>query len=73
MMELKEKLALLEETLDTEEGVLTPETVLDDLEEWDSIAALSLIVMLDEHFGKTISGNEIKALETVTDILNYME
>ena len=34
-MELKEKLALLEETLDIEEGTLTPETALDDLEEWD--------------------------------------
>lgn len=72
-MELKEKLALLEDTLDTEEGTLTPETVLDDLEEWDSIAALSLIVMLDEQFEKTISGDEIKALETVGDILSYMQ
>lgn len=72
-MELKEKLALLEETLDVEEGTLTSETALDDLEEWDSIAALSLIVMLDEQFEKTISGNEIKALRTVSDILNHMQ
>lgn len=72
-MELKEKLALLEEILDMDEGTLAPETTLDDLEEWDSIAALSLIVMLDEQFEKTISGNEIKALDTVGDILNYMQ
>ena len=72
-MELKEKLALLEETLDIEEGTLTPETALDDLEEWDSIAALSLIVMRDEQFEKTISGSEIKGLETIGDILSYMQ
>ncbi len=72
-MSLNEKLALLEETLDTEEGTLTPETVLDEVDEWDSIAALSLIVMLDEQFDKTISGTEIKALVTVQDILSYME
>ncbi len=31
-MELTKKLALLEETLDTDEGALNPETVLDDME-----------------------------------------
>lgn len=72
-MKLKEKLALLEETLDTEEGALLPETLLEDLDEWDSIAALSLIAMLDDNFERTITGDEIKALETVEDILSYME
>lgn len=72
-MELKKKLALIEETLDTNEGELTAETVLDDVDGWDSIAALSLIVMLDEHFGKTITGAQIKELSTVSDILAYMQ
>lgn len=71
-MELKEKLALIEEILDVEEGSLTPETLLADVDEWDSIAALSLIVMLDENFEKTVSGAQIKALESVNDILVYM-
>lgn len=31
-MELKEKLALIEEALDTQEGALAPETVLDEVE-----------------------------------------
>ncbi len=72
-MELKKKLALIEEALDTEEGVLTPETSLDGVEEWDSLTMLSLIAMLDDEFGKTISGKELKALKTVADILAYME
>lgn len=72
-MELREKLALIEEVLDVEEGSLSPETELADVDEWDSIAALSLIVMLDEKFEKTVSGAQIKALETVNDILAYME
>ena len=72
-MELKEKLALIEEVLDVEEGSLTPETLLADVDEWDSIAALSLIVMLDEQFEKTVSGAQIKALESINDILAYME
>ena len=72
-MELKEKLALIEEALDTQEGALAPETVLDEVEAWDSIAALSLIAMMDDNFGKTLSGSEIKALKTVGDILAHME
>lgn len=72
-MELTKKLALLEETLDTDEGTLKPETVLDSLESWDSLAMLSLIAVLDEEFNKTISGKELKALKTVADILAYME
>ena len=72
-MELTKKLALIEEALDVEEGSLKPETPLDDVEEWDSIAMLSLIAMLDDEFGKTISGKELKALKTVADILARME
>lgn len=72
-MELKQKLALIEEVLDTDEETLTPETDLSDLDGWDSIAGLSLIVMLDEHFNKTVTGKQIKAMKTVADILAYME
>lgn len=72
-MELTKKLALIEETLDTEEGVLKPETPLSEVESWDSIAMLSLIAMLDEEFDKTITGKELRALKTVADILAYME
>lgn len=72
-MELKEKLALIEDALDVDEGSLSPETALADVDEWDSIAALSLIVMLDEEFERTISGEQIKALVTIQDILSYME
>ena len=71
-MNLQEKLTLIEEVLDVAEGSLTPETLLAEVDEWDSIAALSLIVMLDEKFEKTVSGAQIKALESVKDILAYM-
>ena len=71
-MNLQEKLTLIEEVLDVVEGSLTPETLLAEVDEWDSIAALSLVVMLDEKFEKTVSGVQIKALASVNDILAYM-
>ena len=72
-MNLQEKLALIEEVLDVETGSLTPETLLAEVGEWDSIAALSLVVMLDEKFEKTVSGAQIKAMTSINDILAYME
>ena len=69
----KEKIALIEETLDLDEGTLTADTVLDDVDEYDSMAKLSLIVMMDDEFGKKLTGDVIKGLKTVGDILAVME
>ena len=72
-MNIKEKLSLIEEMLELEAGSLSPEDRLDKYEQWDSLAALSLIVLLDENFGKQISGEKIKGLKTINDILRIME
>lgn len=72
-MNNQEKLALIEETLEMDEGTLTPETVLADLGEYTSMAKLSLIVMFDDEFDKKVTGAEVKAFETVADIMALME
>lgn len=71
-MELSSKIELLEDMLELDAGSLTPEMALSDIEEWDSMAALSLIVLMDEEFGKTISGQDIKKLASIQDILDIM-
>ncbi len=68
----KEKLAMLEETFDVDEGTLSADMELDGIEEYDSMTKLSLIVMIEEEFGKKLSGTEIKEFKTVQDILNIM-
>ncbi len=72
-MNIKEKLALIEEALDVEENTLTVDTKLDDIDEWDSMSALSLIVMLDDEFDVVVTAGQIKALQTIEDIVKYME
>lgn len=71
-MEIKKKLNKLEEMLEIDENTLTLETELNSLDEWDSIAILSAIVMFDEEFGKTVKGTDLKACKTVADIVNLM-
>ena len=72
-MDVKEKLLLIEECMDLEEGTLKPESLLEEYDEWDSVTAISIIAMVDEHFHKTISGTQLKEAKTVSDILKLME
>ena len=72
-MNEKEKLALLEEIMELNEGTLSVDDVLEDYVEWDSITALSLIAVMDEKFHKTISGENIKNMKTVSDVLEEMK
>ncbi|MBD9403456.1 acyl carrier protein [Comamonas sp. CMM02] len=47
---------------------VTPETKLQSLPEWDSLAALGVIVMFDVEFGKAITGDDLKTCTTVADL-----
>jgi acyl carrier protein len=69
----EEKIALIEETLDIDSGSLSPETVLTSIAEYDSMAKLSLIVLCDETFSKKLSGEQIRAFNTVGDILAFLD
>ncbi len=71
-MTTEEKLALLEETLETDEGVLNLETSLDDVEEYDSMSKLGIIVMMEDEFGVKLTGDHFKSFKTVGDIIAMM-
>lgn len=72
-MTSEQKIKALEEILDLEEGTLSVNTNLKDLEEWDSVAFLSFIAMMDDEFGKTIKGSVVKEQKTVADLMALME
>ncbi len=72
-MTKEEKLELLAETLEAEADELLVDTVLSDLDCWDSMTKLSLIVMFDDEFGKKITSEDIKGFSTIGDILEAME
>ena len=68
----EEKIALLEDMLELDNGSLKPETELSCIDEYDSMAKLSLIVLMDDEFSKKLSGEQIRQFKTVQDILDYM-
>ena len=71
-MTQKEKIEALEELFEADAGVLKPETALDTLQ-WDSMAMLSLIALVNEKFGKRLSGVQLRELKTIQDIFAVME
>lgn len=72
-MTQEEKIALLENMLELDGGSLTPEIELTSIDEYDSMAKLSLIVLMDEECGKKLTGEQIREFKTVSDILNFMD
>ncbi|MEP7106914.1 MAG: acyl carrier protein [Ferruginibacter sp.] len=52
--------------------VLTPSTGKDDLEAWDSINHLNLIVELEDHYKVKFNIKEIESLNSVSDILSLL-
>ena len=72
-MSIEEKLAMLEEVLEMDEGELKADMVLADIDEYNSMAKLSLIVMMSDEFSKKLSNEQVKKFVTVQDILDYME
>lgn len=71
-MTQEEKIALLEDLLELDGGTLKPEMELNSIDEYDSMAKLSLIVLMDDEFGKRLTGEQIRAFKTVQDILDFM-
>ena len=72
-MSIEEKKELLADTFDMDVEDVDAEKVLADMEEWDSMTKLSLIVLCDDEFDKKITSDDIKKLVTIQDILNLME
>jgi len=51
---------------------VAPDTELRSLPEWDSLAALGVIVMFDVEYGKTITGDDLKNCTTLADLYKLL-
>ena len=71
-MTKEEKLALLDDMLELDPGTLKEEMELSAIDEYDSMAKLSLIVLMDEEFGMKLTGEKIREFKTIGDILSFM-
>ncbi|MBP5386466.1 MAG: acyl carrier protein [Prevotella sp.] len=57
---------------DTDVSEIKVDTEYQELEEWSSLTAMSLIAMAKTQFGKTITGREIRSCKTVGELYNLI-
>jgi acyl carrier protein len=72
-MSLEEKIGLIEELMDLDEGTLKEDSVLEEFEEWDSLSKLSIMAEVKKKFGKKLNVAQINDFKTVKDICDYMD
>ena len=72
-MTREEKIELIADILEVEPDEVQEDMVLEDFETWDSVAVLSVIAMMDEHFGKYPHASEIRSYIKVGDLMKNME
>lgn len=58
---------------ETDINVFTPQTKFKELEEWSSLIALSVILMVDEEYGITIERKDIENVGTIEELFNTIE
>lgn len=69
---MKEKIAVLEEIMEVDEGILQADTELETLDEWDSFTKLCVMAEVKKQKGVTIDPKELENCKTVSDVLKYL-
>lgn len=73
--EIFEKLnTIFTDVLDLDEDiVLTDNTCAEDIDEWDSLSHIQLVVAIEKAFGTKFTSNQIMNWSTVGDMVDCLE
>ena len=64
---------IFREELELDELTLTDETTADDVEEWDSLSHVQLVVALEKTFGIKFTSREILSWDNIGDLVDCIE
>jgi acyl carrier protein len=72
-IELEEFLEFLCEAVEDLERVnLGADTVLEKLEDWDSLARLGVISLAEERFNVRLEGQKLETCKTIAELMGYV-
>jgi acyl carrier protein len=60
--------AIFRKVLEDDSIVLTPETTAEDIDEWDSMNHIFLVVEIEKHFGVKFQAAEMEELKNVGEL-----
>ena len=61
------------EVLEVSAGTISPNDKFRDYEEWDSLALLSLMAMLEDEYNITIPRDSFQKINTVQELYNFIK
>lgn len=72
-MDIKDFIAAFAELFDeTDISEIHADTDYQELEEWSSLTAMSIIALAKTNYGKTLTGREIRSCNTVEELFNLI-
>jgi acyl carrier protein len=71
-MKKSEFLILLDEIVEAPPGTLRGDEILADVEGWDSLALVSFIAVVNQHFGVTPSAEKLQKCKTLPELIGLV-
>jgi acyl carrier protein len=71
-MTIDETLSWIAEIFEEPADNIKPETLREDIPNWDSLGVLTLMADMDEKFGIILSDQDMQAMTKVDDILDVL-
>ncbi len=64
---------MISDIVGCDKNMLTTETLFAEIDEWDSLAAISLLSSCEKTFNVSISMNKIDKIKTIGDLINAIQ
>lgn len=72
-MDTQTFLKQMKEILGVDDRELSMDDEFKSFDEWDSLAYLSAIAMIDEEYGVTLKGDDLRSAVTIGDLFNTVK
>lgn len=66
-------MSLLEKLSNILEEDVTVDTILSEVEAYDSLAILSIVALADKEYGKTLKASDLVNVKTVQELISLIE